>query len=216
MVDFAKHMRLSAKKESSTTIMERQELMAELFHASTGFLAPGKSVPAETASEQYEIDRQHAWREWTDSKALAMALQFITALRAERDEYDQLYAALETCDTNQIMQERDALRLRIKAVDEEHVQLAEERKKMIEAYTIVEVDRDLWKKEHEGLMLTVFEMQRKIDLSVSVAREEVFKAREERDFYKRMWAIRGKALEQPCLGCGYTGQAIRLKNGEIP
>ena len=135
-------------------------------------------------SEQYEIDRQYEWRQWSDSKALAMALQFIKALRATADEYDQLYAALETCDTNQIMQERDALRLRIKAVDEEHDKLQADREKMVQAYTVAEVDRDLWRKEGE--------------------------------FYKKMWAIRGKALSMPCLTCGSTEKEIRLKNGEIP
>lgn len=34
-----------AKKESSMALNERFEIMAELFHAATGFLAPGKSAP---------------------------------------------------------------------------------------------------------------------------------------------------------------------------
>ena len=156
---------------------ERFELLAELFNSATGFLAPGKSVPPGLASDQYELDRHVAWQQWTDAKALAMALHFIQALRHHDVQHDKLSNALVLSDTNQILQERDALRLRIKAVDEEHVQLQADREKMVQAYTTV-----------EG----------------------------ERDFYKKMWAIRGKALEMPCLTCGSTEKAIRLKNGEIP
>ena len=105
-------------------------------------------------------------------------------LRDHIDERERLSHAIESCDTNQVIQERDALRLRIKAVDDEHVQLQADREKMVQAYTILEVDRDLWRKEGE--------------------------------FYKRMWAIRGKALAMPCLICGSTEKEIGLKNGEIP
>lgn len=175
---------------------ERFELLAELFKSATGFLAPGKSVPPETASDQYELDRQVAWRQWTDDKALAMALQFIRALRDERDQYDQLYAALETCDTNQIMQERDRLRNICQEIAEDvreylniptpggkpaEPSLAEAVRTM---HASLKMDRELWKKDAE--------------------------------FYKKMWAIRGKALEMPCLTCGSTEKAIRLKNREIP
>ena len=42
------------------------------------------------------------------------------------------------------------------------------------------------------------------------------RAEKERDQYKKLWAIRGKALEQPCMACGYNGNQIRMQNGEIP
>lgn len=218
-----KPLRISDPKEPSVTINERFEIMAELFHASTSFLAPGKSAPPELQTEQYGIDRQAAWGEWSDTKALNMAIRFIQTLRNERAEYEQLYTALELSDTNQIRQERDALRLRIKAVDAEHVQLAEERKKMIAAYTAIEEQKNFWEREHKGLLETCLTMQKRLDSVADEHREERAKMfqdlqriKGERDQYKKLWAIRGKALEQPCLGCGYTGNVIRLKNGEIP
>lgn len=206
----------TAQKESSERTARRYGIVAELFKTSTGFIAPGFSVPPDIASEQYETDRIHAWNHWTDTHKADAAINMIIFLQEEADEYDQLYAALETCDTNQIRQERDALRLRIKAVDEEHVQLAEDRKKMVETYTIVEMDRNLWKREHGGLMFSYQELQRKLDIAVSTAQEQVAKAREERDFYEKRWKVRGKALEMPCMNCGSSEKAIRLKNGEIP
>ena len=84
-------------------------------------------------------------------------------LRDHIDQHDKLYNALVLSDSNQVMQERDALRLRIKAVDEEHVQMAEERKKMIAAYTAVERDRDFYKGQHEGLMDTLRQVQSEND-----------------------------------------------------
>jgi|CXWL01.1.fsa_nt_gi hypothetical protein len=166
------------EKKQSIGENDRFEIMAELFKASTGFMAPGKSVPPEIASQHnYEDMRRVAWGEWSDTKALNMAILFIGALRHNEEQHDKLYNALVLSESNQVMQERDALRLRIKAVDEEHDKLQADREKMVQAYTTV-----------EG----------------------------ERDFYKKMWAIRGKALEMPCLTCGSTEKAIRLKNGEIP
>ncbi len=211
------------KEESSMAINERFEIMAELFHAATGFLAPGKSAPPELQTEQYGIDRQAAWGEWSDTKALNMAIKFIQALRNEKAEYEQLYTALELSDTNQLRQERDALRLRIKAVDEEHVQLAEERKKMIDAYTKVEEQKNFWEREHKALMETCLTTQKRLDQKDADFTEEMKRGfadlqrvEKERDQYKKLWTIRGKALEQPCLSCGYTGNQIRMQNGEIP
>lgn len=210
-------------KESSMATNERFELMAELFHAATGFLAPGKSAPPELQTEQYGIDRQAAWGEWSDTKALNMALKFIQALRHNEAEHDRLYNTLINSDTNQLRQERDALRLRIKAVDEEHAQLAEERKKMIDAYTKVEEQKNFWEREHKALMETCLTMQKRLDQKDTDFTEEMHRGfadlqrvEKERDLYKRLWIIRGKALAQPCLSCGYTGNQIRMQNGEIP
>ena len=123
------------QKESSMDKTERFEIMAELFRCSTGFLAPGKDVPPGIHSDQYEIDRRVAWGEWSDTKAVDMAIRFIQAQRKEAEEHARLYNVLEQSDTNQIMQERDALRLRIRAVDQEHEQIKAEREKMIQAHT---------------------------------------------------------------------------------
>lgn len=100
----------TAQKESSERTARRYGIVAELFKTSTGFIAPGFSVPPDIASEQYETDRIHAWNHWTDTDKADAAINMILFLQEEADEYDQLYAALETCDTNQIMQERDRLR----------------------------------------------------------------------------------------------------------
>lgn len=152
-----------AKKESSMAINERFEIMAELFYAATGFIAPGKSAPPALQTEQYVVARQTAWAEWNDTKALNMAIKFIQALRHNEAEHDRLYDALINSDTNQLRQERDALRLRIKAVDEEHIQLAEDRKKMIDAYTNVEEQKNFWEREHEALMETCRTMQGRLE-----------------------------------------------------
>lgn len=105
-------------------------------------------------------------------------------------------------DVAQLRQERDALRLRIKAVDEEHVQLGEERKKMIDAYTKLEEEQ---KREREAFRE-----------EMGNGFKDLQRVEKERDQYKKLWTIRGKALEQPCLLCGYTGNQIRMQNGEIP
>lgn len=197
-----KPLRISNTKESSMAINERFELMAELFHAATGFIAPWKSAPPELQTEQYGIDRQAAWGEWSDTKALNMAIKFIQALRHNEAEHDRLYDALINSDTNQLRQERDALRLRIKAVDEEHVQLGEERKKMIDAYTKLEEEQKREREAFKEEMRNGFKDLQRVE--------------KERDQYKKLWTIRGKALEQPCIACGYTGNQIRMQNGEIP
>jgi hypothetical protein len=49
--------------------------------------------------------------------------------------------ALEQSEMNSVRQERDNLRLRIKAVDQEHVQITAEREKMVQAYTALEQAR---------------------------------------------------------------------------
>ena len=104
-------------------------------------------------------------------KALALVGDNLM-LRDHIDQYDKLYNALVLSDSNQVMQERDALRLRIKAVDEEHVQMA----------------------EHKHLMFTAY-----------------MKLEAERDFYKKAWERRGKALALPCLHCGYVQNPITTK-----
>ena len=71
----------------------------------------------------------------------------------------------------QVLQERDALRLRIKAVDEEHEQIKKERERMIQAYTAVEQDRDFWKGQHEGLMDTLRQVQTQLDHELAAAKE---------------------------------------------
>ena len=78
-------------------------------------------------------------------------------------ESSRVYNVLEQSDTNQVTQERDNLRLRIKAVDQEYEQIKAEREKMIQAYTAVEGDRDFWKREHEGLMATLRETTNQLD-----------------------------------------------------
>ncbi len=207
---------IKENKESSLALNERFELMAELFHAATGFLAPGKSAPPELQTEQYGIARQTAWGEWSDTKALNMALKFIQALRHNEAAHDRLYDALINSDTNQLRQERDALRLRIKAVDQEHIQLAEERKKMIDAYTKVEEQRNFWEREHKALMETCHVMQKRLDAMTEEHREErlkMFKDLQrveiERDQYKRLWELRGRALARPCAGCGYVQEEVK-------
>lgn len=74
-------------------------------------------------------------------------------------------------DVAQLRQERDALRLRIKAVDAEHIQLAEERKKMIDAYTKVEEQKNFWEREHKALMETCHVIQKKLDALADELRE---------------------------------------------
>lgn len=65
-------------------------------------------------------------------------------------------------DIAQLRQERDALRLRIKAVEAEHVQLAEDRKKMIDAYTNLEKQKNFWEREHKSLLATCVTMQKRL------------------------------------------------------
>lgn len=132
------------------TSAERYEIVAELFKSSTGFIAPGKSLPPHFAEcgEQYEIDRQHAWAHWKEESKWEAALQMIAYLQSK---------------VNHFHEEQEAF--------------AEEIRNGFKDLQLVE---------------------------------------KERDQYKKLWATRGKALEQPCLACGYNGNQIRMKNGEIP
>ena len=90
-------------------------------------------------------------------------------LRDHIDQYDKLYNALVLSDSNQVMQERDALRLRVMALEKE------------------------------------------LGTATIVAKDQVALARDQRDFYKKAWERRGKALEKPCLQCGYVQTAVTTK-----
>jgi hypothetical protein len=118
----------------------------------------------------------------------------------------------------EVEKERDALRLRIKAVDEEHVQLTEERKKMIDAYTKVEELKNFWEREHKALMETCRTMQKRLDQKDADFTEEMrngFKdlqrVENERDQYKKLWELRGQALARPCISCGYVQEEVKLQ-----
>lgn len=51
---------------------DRFEREATAFFRATGMLAPGKSVPAALASDEYEAERQRRWAQWiADSKRAA-------------------------------------------------------------------------------------------------------------------------------------------------
>lgn len=138
-------------------------------------------------------------------------------------------------DVTQLRQEHDALRLRIKAVDEEHSQLEEDRKKMIVAYTEIETDRNFWKHEHAELVKVIQAFQREKDLGGPIdtsmlilalkkqqqqEREafqeemkrgfsDLLRIEKQRDQYKRLWELRGRALARPCAGCGYVQEEIK-------
>lgn len=191
-------------KESYQKKNERFEIMAELFRMHTSYLAPGKSVPPELDSESYRLNRDVAWHLWNDEKALDETVHLIQDMRDAQAHVEY---------------ERDNLRLRIKAVDEEHELIKEERKKMLAAYTALEVQKNFWEREHKALMETCHNMQRTIDELRErdrVQNEELGKLGKERGQLHEILTIRGKALEQPCLACGYTEKAIRPQNGGIP
>lgn len=163
------------------------------------------------------------------------AMHIIQALRHKEAEFDALFTTMMDSDTNQLRQERDALRLRIKAVDQEHSQLKEDRKKMIVAYTEVETDRNFWKHEHAELVKVIQAFQREKDLGGPIdtamlilalkkqqqqEREafqeemkrgfsDLLRIEKQRDQYKRLWELRGRALARPCAGCGYVQEEIK-------
>jgi len=43
---------------------ERFEKVAEEFFKDTGYMAPGKDVPAMVATEEYDTTRQLLWKVW--------------------------------------------------------------------------------------------------------------------------------------------------------
>lgn len=71
----------------------------------------------------------------------------------------------------EIIAERDALRLRILRVDEEHEELVDLRNKLM---------------------------------------AEVMRILGERDHYKRLYELRGKALARPCTQCGYVQAEVKV------
>lgn len=61
---------------------ERFEIMASVFNAMTGYMAPGKSVPPMAyAGEEYERDRQVEWSNWLSShgEVVRMTLNAVEA-----------------------------------------------------------------------------------------------------------------------------------------
>lgn len=46
------------------TAVQRFERMAKLFYKDTGFIAPGKDVPAEIGGDEYDRERRAAWDAW--------------------------------------------------------------------------------------------------------------------------------------------------------
>lgn len=48
----------------SNNATERFEKIARLFYHDTGFLRPGKDVPAIKSTPSYDEERQSAWENW--------------------------------------------------------------------------------------------------------------------------------------------------------
>jgi len=68
---------------------------AEAFYAKTGLLAPGKSLPLEMASDEYEDRRNAAWRRWQDEQRerwrsdVGKVIEALSALRALLPKKDE-------------------------------------------------------------------------------------------------------------------------------
>lgn len=185
MVDFAKHLKSPLGKETFDTLLgmdmretvfrdtprpwkvvQTSQLIAEASDGHVVYTGDGFRI---VDTDGHGIVSFHNQTATNLARAQAIVNCVNEVERKKHDDYDQLYAALEDCDTNQIMQERDALRLRIKAVDEELEQIKADREKIIQAYTAVETDRNLWRAQAEANS-------------------------KERDFYFKAWEQRGKRL----------------------
>ena len=64
------------------TASQRYEAASERFHKETGFLAPGRSVPAAmNKGDDYDIERGRAWREWGAADAKLFREDLVNVLR---------------------------------------------------------------------------------------------------------------------------------------
>jgi len=64
-----------------------------------------------------------------------------------------------------------------------------------------------WRDDDSPKAEKTFGVHREIEQQLAASEQE-------RDEYKRLYDLRGKVLQRPCLKCGYAPQVIKLQGGE--